>query len=182
MIDTYLAVAVLVSVALFGYLITLGNERQRKELVHLREQIEGWAVEDLVLKRAGLTSQVEAPEPRAWFSKIVSTAVGRKVQFASYRLLASPQAVLCHDGEDAFLLCQASPQMLKQDYAQKANRLSGVSEHPLVPYPKRTRAVKLSPLTMGSVFDLELSPVWKKVTGEAPLSNHLWLYWIPSKR
>jgi hypothetical protein len=50
-----LAVVVAAAVIFFGALISTGNERQRKAIDGLREQVIMWAMQDLRIKREKLT-------------------------------------------------------------------------------------------------------------------------------
>ena len=61
--EIILAVVVGVAVIIFGALISLGNERQRKAIDGLREQVVLWAMQDLRIKRESLARDVMALAP-----------------------------------------------------------------------------------------------------------------------
>ena len=56
--EIILAIVVGVAVIIFGALISMGNERQRKAIDSLREQVVLWAMQDLRIKREGLARDV----------------------------------------------------------------------------------------------------------------------------
>ncbi len=51
MIDYLLALTVIIALIVFGTLISVGNERQRKAIDSISQQTQAWAIEDLRLKR-----------------------------------------------------------------------------------------------------------------------------------
>ena len=78
--ETILAVMLATAVILFGTLISLGNERQRKAIDGLREQVFLWAVQDLKIKREHLVRTVQVPDPLDWLNKITSKIRGYDLQ------------------------------------------------------------------------------------------------------
>ena len=56
--------SVLLAVLLLGALISSANERQRKAIDGLREQIEAWAEQDIRIKREKLARQIAVPDPQ----------------------------------------------------------------------------------------------------------------------
>ena len=61
--EIILAIVVGVAVIFFGALISAGNERQRKAIDGLREQVVLWAMQDLRLKRERLARDVHVDDP-----------------------------------------------------------------------------------------------------------------------
>lgn len=56
--EMILALVVVIAVIIFGALISMGNERQRRALDGIREQTALWASQDLRLKREKLASSL----------------------------------------------------------------------------------------------------------------------------
>ncbi len=61
--EIILAIVVGVAVIFFGALISAGNERQRKAIDGLREQVVLWAIQDLRIKRENLACDVHVDDP-----------------------------------------------------------------------------------------------------------------------
>ena len=56
--EIMLAIVVALAVIFFGALISMGNERQRRAIDNLREQVVNWAQQDLLLKHAELARAI----------------------------------------------------------------------------------------------------------------------------
>ena len=92
MIDYFVALMVLVAVIVFGALITVGNERQKRELAHIREVEEQWAEQDLRIKRGKLSRETSIEDPVAWLSAAMLCAphcsptlpINRRLFFSSW--------------------------------------------------------------------------------------------------
>ncbi len=61
--EIILAIVVAAAVIFFGALISMGNERQRRAIDGLREQVVLWAVQDLKIKREHRRGQCRFPIP-----------------------------------------------------------------------------------------------------------------------
>ena len=61
--EIILALVVAVAVIFFGALSSVGNERQRKAIDALREQVVFWAMQDLRIKRERLARDVRVDDP-----------------------------------------------------------------------------------------------------------------------
>ena len=61
--EIILALVVAVAVIFFGALSSAGNERQRKAIDALREQVVFWAMQDLRIKRERLARDVRVDDP-----------------------------------------------------------------------------------------------------------------------
>ena len=68
--EIILAIVVASAVIFFGALISMGNERQRKAIDGLREQVVLWAVQDLTIKREKLSRSVSVANPLEWFNTL----------------------------------------------------------------------------------------------------------------
>ena len=70
--EIILALVVAVAVIFFGALISAGNERQRKAIDALSEQVVFWAVQDLRIKRERLARDVRVDDPLRWLNNLIA--------------------------------------------------------------------------------------------------------------
>ena len=68
MVDYLVALPVFAAVIVFGALIVVGSERQKRELARIRKVEEQWAEQDLRIKRDKLASETKIEESVAWLS------------------------------------------------------------------------------------------------------------------
>jgi hypothetical protein len=179
-LEMFLAVSLLFSVVLVGYLISLGNERQRRELRGLREQIEGWAIENLRNQGTRLRQEVCIADPLGWLNRVATSAVGVDLHLWGMRQLANPQGIQAWTGEgEQLVFSPHAPAVVRSAGGRRAGRRLAAGGHPLLPYPRRVKVFELSALTTGTRFDLELAAVWKALTGHEGTASRLYLYVIP---
>ncbi|MBN1438455.1 MAG: hypothetical protein JW929_03515 [Anaerolineales bacterium] len=183
-------VATVILVALLAALITVGLERQRKELAEIRKQIENWAGEDLEVKRVKLAPQINVPDPAAWLNTCAARAMGGEPGIARFPVETSygePKVLAAEDaGGRRYLLSAHTPEAIRRipvpgRWPWSRSRLSrfGSNLHPLVPLNGKIETYQLSTLNCGIAFDLEAAQVWKKLTGEDLKMKELWLYVMP---
>ncbi len=67
--DLFLSIVVIAAVVIFGALISVGNERQRKAIDKLHIAYKQWAVQDLRLKRGTVASQIQINDLQGWLTK-----------------------------------------------------------------------------------------------------------------
>ena len=186
-------VATVILVALLAGLITVGLERQRRELGEIRRQIESWAGEDLEVKRVRLAPQVKVPDAVAWFNTCAARAMGGEPEIARFPIETSfgePKVLAGENPEGRrFLLSAHTPVAIRRmpvpgRWPWSRSRLSrfGNHRHPLVPLSRGTETYRLSTLNCGIAFDLEAAQVWKRLTGEDLKMKELWLYVLPSPK
>jgi len=177
-------------VALLAALITVGLERQRKELAEIRKQIENWAEEDLEVKRVKLAPQINVPDAAAWLNTCAARAMGAEAAIARFPIESAygdPKVVVGEDGEGRrYLLSATTPEAIRRipvagRWPWSRSRLSkfGSNLHPLLPLSGRVETYQLSTLNCGIAFDLEAAQVWKKLTGQELKMKELWLYVLP---
>jgi hypothetical protein len=182
--------AAVVLVALLAGLITVGLERQRRELGEIRRQIESWAEEDLEIKRVKLAPQVKVPDAAAWFNTCAARATGGEPgieRFPVEHAFGEPKVLVGENAEGRrYLLSATTPDAIRRiplpgRRIWPDSRLSryGNHRHPLVPLVRRTETYQLSTLNCGIAFDLEAAQVWKRLTGEELKMKELWLYILP---
>jgi hypothetical protein len=183
-------VAAVILVALLAGLITVGLERQRRELAEIRRQIGKWAEEDLEVKRVKLAPQVKVPDATAWLNTCAARAMGGEPGIARFPLehaYGEPKVLPGENSEGrSFLLSATTPEAVRRiplpgRWPWDASRLSryGNHRHPLLPLPRGTETYQLSTLNCGIAFDLEAAQVWKRLTGEELKMKELWLYVLP---
>jgi len=178
--DIILAIVVASAVIFFGALISIGNERQRKAIDGLREQVVLWAVQDLKIKREHLARTVQVADPLSWLNKTASKVFGYDLKLQVLEMFDEPQSLVCTSGDGSVrvVFSPLSPADLRRIKGSKQNRLSQyVSHNPLLLLPKGVDVHELSVLNGGHLFDLELTLAWKALTGQnLELSNRFWMY------
>lgn len=178
--EIILAIVVASAVIFFGALISMGNERQRKAIDGLREQVVLWAVQDLKIKREHLTRTVQVPDPLGWLNKSASKICGYDLKLQILEMFEEPQSLICTSGDGSVkvVLSPLSPADLRRIKSGKQNRLSQFASHnPLLLLPKGANVHELSVLNGGYLFDLELTLAWKALTGHnLELAARLWMY------
>ena len=179
--DMILATTVLCAVIFFGALISIGNERQRKAIDALREEAERWAVQDLQLKRG--QRELHVPNPITWLANAVAKASGQAMSLVltAAHKDSSVIAISCRDETNGVNLVFTTlpPDGVKQAGKKKKSRLSKISNHPLIPWRRGTKALELTTLNAGIVFDLELPIVWKNLVDQDAPAGRLWVYFVP---
>lgn len=178
--EILLAIVVAAAVIFFGALISMGNERQRKAIDGLREQVVLWAVQDLKIKREHLTQTVQVPDPLGWLNKTASRVYGYDLKLQVLEIFEEPQALVCTSGDGSIrvVFSPLSPAEIRRMKSSKQNRLSQFAEqHPLLLLPKSVSVHDLSVLNSGHLFDLELALIWKSLAHQDLLeAGRLWMY------
>lgn len=177
--EIVLAIVVVSAVIFFGALLSLGNERQRKAIDELREQVVLWALQDLRIKREHLAREVRVNDPLAWLNRLAGRACGVPVNLQVVKVYFEPQAILCIAEDNASLIFSPlSPVDVRMLKKTRRGRLDQTSEaHPLLALPKAARSAEFTPLNGDLLFDLELPLAWKGLTGQAAETlNRLWMY------
>ena len=181
--EILLAIVVASAVIFFGALISMGNERQRRAIDGLREQVVLWAVQDLKIKRKHLEQTIQVPDPLGWLNKTASKVCGYDLKLQVLEMFEEPQAFVCTSGDSTLrvIFSSLSPADIRRMRSSKQNRLSQfVGQNPLFNLSKGVNIHEFSVLNAGHLFDLELSLAWKALTGQEIGSvNSLWMYIIP---
>lgn len=180
--EIVLAFVVVAAVIIFGALISMGNERERKAIDDLREQTALWAVQDLRIKRERLARDVRVDDPLAWLNKLVTKVCGYDMNLQVVEAFDGPPVLICvsGDGSRKIIFSPISPRDIRQMNHDKRGRLSQYAErNPLFSLPRNLPCHELSVLNCGILFDLELPLAWNSLTGQAPdRMDHLWMYVI----
>lgn len=176
--EILLAIVVASAVILFGALISMGNERQRKAIDGLREQMVLWAVQDLKIKRERLARTVQVTDPLDWLNRMTSKVLGFDIKLQVLEVFEQPPALICASADDGmqFTFSPMSPVELRRVGKKKHTRLSQFAGHPPL-LSRYAAAYELSVLNGGLLFDLELSLAWKGLTGkDLDTTGRLWIY------
>ena len=184
MLDVIFAISVLAAVILFGALISVGNERQRKAIDGIREQASHWAEQDLRLKRARAMRDVQVPDARQWLSGATTRLLG-----TSHQLLAlNPweqnglRAVVCpcEDGFKLVLTPIPPTQFVKAVRVNRRSRLAKAEVGLLGNRPQCVAVHEMNIVTCGPFFDLEAKLAWQQVCGSPLDSERLYLFEVPT--
>ena len=178
--EVILAIVVVTAVIFFGALISAGNERQRKAIDGLREQVVLWAVQDLRLKREKLARDVRVDDPLRWLNNLVASMYGYDLNLQVHETFDEPRVLVCitRDSGARVLFSPLSPAEIHQLNRNKRSRLSQYGDrHPLLSLPRQITAYEFSVLNSNILFDLELPLVWKRLTNQETLQmERLWMY------
>jgi hypothetical protein len=157
----------------------MGNERQRKAIDSLREQLVLWAVQDLKIKREGLAHDVQVDDPVHWLNKVSRKVAGRDLNLQIVESFDDPQVILCQtpQSDTIIIFSPASPKEVRRLMSAGKRKLDSLRSHPLHQFSTRWVVHELSVLNAGSLFDIEVSLAWKALTGqEISASDRLWMY------
>lgn len=177
--EILLAIVVASAVIFFGALISMGNERQRKAIDGLREQVSLWAVQDLKIKREGLTQDVQVKEPLHWLNEASRKVSGRNLDLQIVEIFDEPQAILCQASriDTTIIFSPSHPKEIQRQMSVGKGKLDSLHRHPLSQFSSRWRVHELSVLNAGVLFDIELVLAWRALTGwEIGDSDRLYLY------
>ena len=178
--EIILAIVVAAAVIFFGALISMGNDRQRKAIDGLREQVVLWAVQDLKIKREHLVQTVQVPDRLGWLNKTASKVCGYDLKLQVPEIFEEPQALVCSSGNGSVrvIFSPLSPMDIRRIKKKKQNRLLQFAENNLLmSFSKRVHVHELSILNEGRLFDLELILVWKGLTSQdIKIANSFWMY------
>jgi len=181
--EIILAIVVASAVIFFGALISMGNERQRKAIDGLREQLVLWAVQDLKIKHEHLAQTVQVHDPLHWLSQVSGRMLGQEVSLQILEAFQETQSIVCADttGDHKIIFTTLSPiEIKKLAFGRQAKLSNFATGNPLLSVPKKVVCHKLTILNCGYMFDLEFPLAWNKLTGwSAENRDGLWMYLIP---
>lgn len=178
--ETVLAIVVVAAVLLFGALISVGNERQRKAIDELREEASLWALQDIQIKREQLARAVKVDDPLRWLNQVAACACSYDLDLQVTESFENPRALLCttRNGGSAVVFSPVAPGEIEKLKRGRLSRLSQFAErNPLVSLPAKSTSYPLSTLNSGMLFDLELPLAWKAMTNQnLDRVQRLWMY------
>jgi hypothetical protein len=181
--EILLAIVVASAVIFFGALISMGNERQRKAIDGLREQVVLWAVQDLQIKREKLARDVNVEHPLGWLKNVISKACSLEGDIQVVEVFESPAVMVCAFSESGktIILTPLSTDAIRRLAHEKHSRITKIADgNPLLTIPRNAAVKEVSVLNGGFLFDLELPIAWKGLTGQDLFHmDRLWVYELP---
>lgn len=177
--ELFLAFAVIAAVIIFGALISMGNERQRKAIDELREQAVLWAIQDLRIKREHLAREVRVEDPIGWLNRIATKVCGYDLKLQAVEYVEEARTLTCVSGDNARVFFSPfSPADLRAwKRSQRSNLGKYSTQNPLLSLPRDVQPYQLSALSTGMFFDLELPLAWRALTGQKEEHlTRLWMY------
>ena len=178
--EILLALAVITAVIIFGALISLGNERQRRAIDELREQVVLWAIQDLRIKREHSARNVRVDDPLGWLSHTTAKILGSAVNLKVVDFFQDPPVLVCVNEIENYrvIFSTLSPDKVKGFRNARKNRLTNpVLGNPLLSMSGKLVEYQLSTLNCGFLFDAEFELAWKGITGHsAAKTDRLWMY------
>ncbi len=186
MLEVVLAVSVLAAVVVMGVLISIGNERQRKAIEQLRDDVRNWALGDLEIKRETASRDVHIIDPLAWLHDTARKATGNALELrAIAKVLDNPDAIVVTASDGGYLMFSpVQPNQVKKLLKAPPRRTKTgplPSEFRMATRGRtKMQSFELSALTAGIFFDIEADQVWRMVADRPLNSNRLWLYQFPA--
>lgn len=186
MLEVALAISVLAAVIVVGALISIGNERQRKAIAQLRDDLRNWALSDLEIKREKASREVEIIDPLAWLHNAARKATGTSWELrAVAKILENPDAIVVASSNGSYLMFSPEKPGRVRKLLRGPDRQSKTGPLPsemkmAVRGRSRMESFELSALNAGIFFDLEADRVWRMLTDRPLTANKLWLYEFPS--
>lgn len=182
--EIILAIVVASAVIFFGALISMGNERQRKAIDGLKEQVVLWAVQDLKVKRTKLAENFTVRDPIAWFNEIIYKIQHQYLNIKIVEFVSESQSLICisKDNRTKVVITPFSPHDIKKMKRRYSGRLSQYSnQNPLLSLPHNTTSHLVTILDGGMFFDLELQSAWRAISNnEFNGLSQIWIYFSPT--
>jgi len=190
MLDTILAIVVLLAVLLFGALMVAGNERQRKAIDDLNTSYSRWAEHDLSLKRVSGAKTVRVEDPKAWLDNIAVHVFGLSPKIVSISPWDEGEAkamlAICPDGRKLVVTPILPSAFRKMIYARKRKGAAGAIARTTIGVlgnrPSRVPYHELNIVSAGTFFDLEAGQAWEKLFNEKLSIDRLYMFDVPSER
>ncbi len=186
MLEVVLAVSVLAAVVVVGVLISIGNERQRKAIEQLRDDVRNWALGDLEIKRETASRDIQIIDPLKWLNDTARKATGEAWELRSIaKVLDNPEAIVVTASDGGYLMFSpVQPDQVKKLLKSPPRRTKTgplPSEFRMATRGRtKMETYELSALNAGIFFDLEADRVWQMVANRPLNSNRLWLYQFPA--
>jgi hypothetical protein len=190
MLDTILAVIVLLAVTLFGALMVAGNERQRKAIDGLNTSYSRWAEHDLVIKRAAAAKTLRVEDPKAWLDNIAMQVFGFSPKITALSPWdagdAKAMVAICQDGRKLVITPILPGLFRKMISARKQKGAAAVIARTTVSIlgnrPGNVRFHELNIISTGTFFDIEAGLAWEKLFNEKLGVDRLYMFEVPAER
>lgn len=190
-LDVLLAVIVIATITVFGILLVLGNERQRKAIQAVADHAGRWAEQDLQLKRARASRDVRVEDPRAWLDGIATRVFGISPGLTQLTPWTGPgEAValvaVCEDGRRLVVTPVPPERFVRAVDARRvrgraASAVAATETSLLGASPRRVPVHDLTVVTTGPFFDLEAGMVWEQMFSEKLGVDRLFLFEVPAR-
>ena len=190
MIDTVLAVVVLFAVLLFGALLVVGNERQRKAIDSLNTSYTRWAEHDLVLKRATAAKTVQVEDPQAWLEQVATQVFGVAPKISNLQPwqgnAAKAMLATCKDGR-SLVVTHLPPAAFRKTIAVRPHKgaaaaITRTTVGPLGTRPGKVPCYELNIISAGTFFDVEARQAWEKLFNENLAVDRLYMFAVAAEQ
>jgi hypothetical protein len=179
--EIVMTITIVIALIALGAILSTGNERQRKAIQSLREQLEAWAAQDIRLKREKLSREVHVTDARAWLEAVAGQILGSIPHIQSVETWSKDDVTAlvasCQDGQ-RLIFTPARRNRFLQVCRIPKTRLTRMETGLLGDHPKKVENYELSILTCGMFFDLEASQAWQQLSGQTLPGDHLFMYVI----
>ena len=178
--DILIGTSLLIAIVLLGALMTAGNERQRKALDGIREQVEAWAQEDILIKREKVARSIQVEAPLAWLEKTAAGVLGQAPGIMSATLWEKDgllaMIAVCKDGSRLIFTPVPYDRFLKSIRLNKRGALVQAETSVLGDRPEKVAHCDLSVLNSGMFFDIEAAQTWQALSGQVLPSKRLTMF------
>jgi hypothetical protein len=190
MLDTLLAIVVLLAVLLFGALMVAGNERQRKAIDGLNTSYSHWAEHDLMIKRATASKTVQVEDPRTWLENVATQVFGLPPRIASLSSWKAGDAkamlAICAVGRK-LVITPIRPALFRKMITtrMRPGAVAAIVRTTIGILGTRSGKVpcyELNIISAGTFFDIEAGLVWEKLFNEKLGVDRLYMFDVPPER
>lgn len=173
--DIFLGIVVVMAVIVFGALISMGNERQRKAIDDLREKVIAWAIQDIRIKREKVKQEIKIGDPMQWLNQKIAEVYGDDFGLTLVQIVGESAGLLCSGKEGLQIV--VSPLSKEQIFGKRQSRLGAMSVgQSQLSLEKKAEIFELSILNAGMFFDLEANLAWQSLTGKSLKTEKLIVY------
>jgi hypothetical protein len=178
--DILIGTSLLVAIVAFGTLISTANERQRKALDGIREQVEAWAQEDILIKREKVARSIQVEAPLAWLEKTAAAVLGQAREIISCATWEKGGQIaliaVCSDGGRLVFTPVPRDRFLKSTRLKNRGTLAQAEVSVLGDKPGKVPHYDLSVLTSGMFFDIEAAQAWQALSGQVLPAKRLTMF------
>ncbi len=190
-LDILLAVIVIATIVVFGTMLVLGNERQRRAIQAVADHAGRWAEQDLQLKRARASREVRVEDPCAWLDGIATQVFGITpglTQLTPWNGAEDAVAMvgICHDGRKLVVTPIPPERFVRAVGSRKvrgraASAVAATEASLLGDRPRSVPVYELTVVTTEPFFDIEAGQVWDKIFSRKLGVDRLFLFEVPAR-
>lgn len=178
--DILIGTSLLIAIVVLGALISAGNERQRKALDGIREQVEAWAQEDILIKRDKVARSIQVDAPLVWLEKTAAAVLGQAPGIISCTIWKKGGLLaiiaICNDGGRLVFTPVPRDRFLKSVRTTKRGVLAQADTSVLGDKPEKAPYYDLSIVTSGMFFDIEAAQTWETLSGQILPAKRLTMF------